>query len=490
MKQTKARIPSSCKVYTPKPLATAIIGALHSPRSTWLEPSVGRGVFLQALRDAGVARSHITAVDLEKISAPNDKFARTTRGVDFLEWAYGTSQRFDRVVGNPPYIPVSQLPKAGRRIATEVTVPPDNRRVPMSANTWFAFVCASLAVLNEGGAIGFVLPASMEYAKYAQPLRTFLPQAFRNVYVYRSQKPLFESVQEGSVTLLAKGYRRGAGTSHRIVCQNLERMVDTITSDDTPSRNPLMRSTSALPKHIRLERLSEHVTVGLGGVTGDAKFFLMSESRRLDLGLPKRSVRPVLSKAKHLTNALVTPQVWECLRDQDERVWLFHPTEGSKQHKAVLAYLRRKPERGGCQRDRYKIALRAPWYRTILPNVVDGFISGMGRTGPWIALRRMPALTATNTLYVVNFKSQLSESQKCALSLSLLTSSVRADLRERCRVYADGLEKFEPGDIAELRVPIPTRTRGAISTYRSAVEYLLNGDRDTASDVADRFILE
>src|SRR5437879_5060178 len=101
---------SLCKIYTAFPLALGIVKALGDlPGTMWLEPSHGQGVFLQALAELTVPADRIRAIDLDRDSGANDDLARTIRGVDFLQWSISTQERFDRIVGNPPYVAISQL---------------------------------------------------------------------------------------------------------------------------------------------------------------------------------------------------------------------------------------------------------------------------------------------------------------------------------------------------------------------------------------------
>src|SRR5437588_305453 len=116
--------PESCKVYTPRPVADAMVQALRPDRDAiWLEPCVGRGVFLSALSSAGIARGKIVAVDLDPVECESDALGTTYRGVDFLSWSQGTRRRFDRIAGNPPYVPLSRLDLRLRETAVAVRIP-------------------------------------------------------------------------------------------------------------------------------------------------------------------------------------------------------------------------------------------------------------------------------------------------------------------------------------------------------------------------------
>ena len=198
--------PDSCKVYTPVGLARAIVSAVGDhPNARWLEPAHGHGAFLRALRSIDVPKTRITAVDLDLQVRQEDSLARTHRGADFFQWCHTSTERFDRVVGNPPYVAISQLPAALQRTAASV-LDLNGEPIGKGANTWYAFVLSSLRLLHEGGCLGFVLPSAAEYADYAKQLREFVGRTFRTFYLYRCRRPLFTDVQEGTIVAIASGY--------------------------------------------------------------------------------------------------------------------------------------------------------------------------------------------------------------------------------------------------------------------------------------------
>src|SRR5438128_1015128 len=109
--------PASCRVYTSADLAEAIARALgDAPDVQWLEPSHGTGAFVKAVADLGVSKERITAVDLERVSCPADRLATTFRGIDFLRWARTSEKRFDRIIGNPPFVSIKELPPSLQKV--------------------------------------------------------------------------------------------------------------------------------------------------------------------------------------------------------------------------------------------------------------------------------------------------------------------------------------------------------------------------------------
>src|SRR4051812_10124613 len=93
------------------------------PTVEWLEPCVGEGVFISALAALGVEPDRITGLDLNSEPGGQDGLSKTSRGIDFLAWAMSTTQRFDRIVGNPPFVGLSKLDSELQKAALSVKSP-------------------------------------------------------------------------------------------------------------------------------------------------------------------------------------------------------------------------------------------------------------------------------------------------------------------------------------------------------------------------------
>jgi hypothetical protein len=227
--------------------------------------------------------------------------------------------------------------------------------------------------------------------------------------------------------------------------------------------------------------------IRLGGVTGDAGYFLMNERRRQELGLPEEALTPIVSKAKHLRSHSIDRQVWADLKAVGERVWLFSPSPELAKAGKTKKYVALTPEAGGCNKEAYKVSIRAPWYCTPLPSPADAFLSGMSQDGPWLCINEMRKLNATNTLYVVSFKTRTRE-HWYMWALAMLSSTAQKQIQRIGRRYADGLVKYEPGQLGEILLPKLRDDGDYRSLYERAVRQLLNGDSRAAKDVADSML--
>lgn len=475
--------PIQCKVYTPFALARGITRSLgDSASAAWLEPSHGHGAFLRALAELNVPPHRIRAIDLDLSGCVEDKLARTKRGIDFLAWSLETSERFDRIVGNPPYIAISQLTPSLRKTAACIT---DVYNLPIGScsNTWYAFVLCAMRLLRDRGSLGFILPSAVEYAEYSSPLRAAIRNHFESLELLRSRRPLFDNVQEGTVVVIARGYKQGPFRFRRREFQNAKRLIASleVNSANGMRECPDVRAV-ATRKTLSFNEVAD---VRLGGVTGDSKFFLLTEKERELHNLPTQACTPVISRARHLFVPVFSKEDWRALKDANERIWLFNPDRTTLLDLGVRRYLKRRLRNGGCDRMAYKIRNRFPWYSTPLPPRPHGFVSGMSGYGPWICLSDYARLNATNTLYVVNFRPSITENQRFGYALALLCSPVQRQLRKSARRYADGLIKYEPSSLKSLLLPNIQADKAYRRTYCKAVRSLLAGERFHARQIAD-----
>jgi len=479
----------ACRVYTPARLTAAIIAAIGGGASKrWLEPSFGRGAFLRAIAAKGTPATKVWAIDIDPRTHPNDRLATTQRAVDFLGWAQKTHLRFDAIVGNPPYLPLLDVAKSIRRAALNVSLPNHSVTIPVTGNLWAAFVTASVGLLAPGGSMAFILPAAWDYADYAIQLRSVLPSLFSEWFSLRSAKPLFATVQEGCVIVLGRGFSRPPKYSARLSCSNIAEACVKLRTLNAVNGRSNGRSYQKGYTHrsgATGQRLGDIVRIRLGGVTGDAGYFLLRESQRQELHLPVSALRPVLSKASHLVASVIDKTAWLKLRDTDARVWLFRPSGRALKIGSVRDYIALGQSNGGCDKRALKVKNRKPWYKVPLPHRVDGFISGMSKAGPWIALRGMPGLSASNTLYTVTFRRPHSDREKRLVALALLCTPVAEQLNIVCRRYAGGLRKFEPSDLQGLRLPPLIAKSDPGKAHDEAVRYLQRGELRAARIAAD-----
>ncbi len=482
-------VPRSSVVFTPAPLAQAMVAAAGDHDGCrWLDPCVGDGAFVAAIAHLGVAKERILAVDIAPRAGAHDSLALVERGTDFIDWATRRVGAVDRVVMNPPYVALSRLRGRILKNALEARLT-SGKSLPFKANYWCAFVLRAVECLRTDGVLVAVLPAAWDFARYARLVRESIFSSFRDVTVIRSTAPLFPTVQDGSVVLVARGRGHSPAVVRRIEVSDHEGATHALRSladGKVPSGAVLLRGLPAT--RTATTRLDDLIDIRIGAVTGDANYFLLTDTEREALNLPRSAVKPVLSRSRHLTTAVVSRKAWDALRQDGARVWLFRPVGSALRHRAVKKYLTQGKKGGACNTSGFKIRSREPWHRTPLPGRVDAFLSGMSKRLPFLVLREMPGLSATNTLYVVSFRNAAGNSERATLGILLLSSAVRRELARHARVYADGLLKFEPSELGGIQVPVVQPRRDAMSVFRRATALLLAGKEREAEALADAWI--
>lgn len=473
---------------TPTLLADALVQAVGvAGAESWLDPSAGSGQLVKAALRADVAPSAILAVDLQTELGGLDRLGlESLPGTDFLSWAQGTDRRFDRVIANPPFVRLRELDEVLARPALETRL--NGNSISRTANYWVAFLIAGMQLLKPEGSLAYVLPAAYEYANYARALRDVCEASFHELDVHRVSVPMFDTVADGAVLLVGHGF---GGRPHRparvIRHQTLAALIEAVAAPAMSTHVSGLRSdVSCLPEG--QIKFGEVAQVRVGAVTGDVRYFLLNEARRVALGLPLSAVRPVLSKAQHIGVSEIDDDAWTELQSQGERVWLFYPPDTDLTQPAVQAYLDLPEGEGGAKRGAFKIRERDPWYHVLIPESFDGFVTGMSHRRPWVALNRKPRLTITNTLYGVRFPTVTHPDEQAAWCLSMLSSTTAESRARLVRQYPQGLLKLEPRDIESLAVRHPPPTAGARDLYRQAVELIAAGRSDAAQAMADNWL--
>ncbi len=168
--------------FTPKNVRTKIIQVIdthniHPQRI--LEPSCGSGEFLN---DVKKYNANITAIEFNKKIYDEIKTQYSDMEVlnmDFLE--YKNEQKFDLVIGNPPYF---------------VTTQKNKNCMNGRGNIFVLFIYKCLTEhLTEGGMLAFVLPTSFYNCKYYEPCRRYIYEHTKIVHLENVEAKYIDTTQ-------------------------------------------------------------------------------------------------------------------------------------------------------------------------------------------------------------------------------------------------------------------------------------------------------
>ena len=151
-------------------------GKPPSEDSTILDPGCGNGAFEDGIlrwcsrRRVPTPRIIGVELDRERHAEATAKFARS-RSISILneDFLAPSSRRFDFVIGNPPYVPITSLSE-NERAAFRVEYATATGRFDL----YLLFFEQALRLLKPGGRLVFITPEKFLYVKTAQPLRSIL----------------------------------------------------------------------------------------------------------------------------------------------------------------------------------------------------------------------------------------------------------------------------------------------------------------------------
>jgi len=467
--------------YTPLDLAGFIarwVGETAPKRV--LEPSCGDGAFFQAMASVGgFEATDVIGFELDDEEA--GKAARkahslglknlTVRPEDFLAWAIENmakgGERFDAVVGNPPFVRYQFLPPTfqvrAARIFDEL-----NLKFTKHTNAWVPFILASLALLRPGGRLAMVVPAEIIHVTHAQSLRSYLGKECRRLVIIDPQELWFDGTLQGAVILMAEkrsSPRQKAEGLGMVPVRGREflsrspselfaepQSINGKTVEGKWTRALLDLETRDLfdemEAHAEVHRFEDIARVDVGIVTGANKFFLVPDETVKAYGLSKYA-HPMFGRSEHCPGVIYDERQHAANAEKGNPTnFLWFDDAPGKMANRALQYI----ERGEAEKlhTRYKCRIRTPWYK--VPSVYATEVGMLKRCHdtPRLILNKVGAYT-TDTAYRI--RTREGEGQRlvgCFINpLTALSAEVEG------RHYGGGVLELIPSEIERLLVPLP-----------------------------------
>lgn len=482
--------------YTPLDLATFIARWIKEIDPTRiLEPSCGDGVFFEALAIAkGFRKTDVIGFELEEEEstkalsrAKEVGLARASvRNADFLEWAldqFIVGDKFDAVIGNPPFVRYQYLPEPFQARAEQIF---KQLSLPFTkhTNAWVPFILASMALLRPGGRLAMVVPAEIIHVTHAQSLRSYLGRECRRLVIIDPEELWFSDTLQGAVILLAE--KAHVGEKHEGLgiypvkgreflslspseVFRAPRSINGKTVQGKWTRALLDPETRSLFDEIEeqpaVHRFNDIAQVDVGIVTGANKFFLVPDEtiRRFQL---EKWAHPMFGRSEHCPGIVYDDrQHAENASKGNPTNFLWFREKDGRIDAAAKAYIRQ----GETQElhTRYKCRVRSPWYT--VPSVYSTEIGMLKRAHdtPRLILNRIGAYT-TDTAYRIRTRGVAAE-KLVGCFINPLTA-LSAELEGRH--YGGGVLELIPSEIERLLVPLPDNAKIDLGELDEAVRTL------------------
>ena len=469
--------------YTPMDLASFIVRWVReiNPDKV-LEPSCGDGAFFQAMSDVGgFEKSSLTGFELD-----SDEAGKATRRAkqlnlskaavrpeDFLGWATENmakgGERFDAVVGNPPFVRYQFLPPQFQVRAAAI-FDELGLKFTRHTNAWVPFILASMSLLRPGGRLAMVVPAEIIHVTHAQSLRSYLGKECRRLVIIDPKELWFEGTLQGAVILMAekrsssRQKAEGLGMVPVRGREFLRRSPSEVFAEPQSINGKTVAGKwtralldletrdlfDELEAHAEVHRFDDIARVDVGIVTGANKFFLVPDATVEAYGLSKYA-HPMFGRSEHCPGVIYDRQQHAANADKGSPTnFLWFDDAPNKMAKRARQYI----ERGEAEKlhTRYKCRIRAPWYK--VPSVYSTEVGMLKRCHdtPRLILNKIGAYT-TDTAYRIRTK-EADGARLVGCFINPLTA-LSAELEGRH--YGGGVLELIPSEIERLVIPMPEK---------------------------------
>jgi len=455
--------------YTPEPIASFILKWAFNGNEGFdiLEPSCGDGVFLNEIQKGAYEYNSITAIEFDETEANKSRKIGLDKSniinSDFHNFCINTTQKFDLIIGNPPYIRYQYFDRKQQESASEIFGKAKLKYSKLT-NAWVSFVVGSSLLLKEKGKIGFVLPAEILQVSYAQPLREFLGQFYNKINIVSFEKLVFPDIQQEVVLLLCEKNRtnthliehlelRDAGELQKLDVSKLKspkKKIDfksnkwTFYFLDQKEIDFLER----LQADKTIPLLGDYAKVEVGITTGSNPFFTVPLSTVQFYNLEEYA-KPLVGRSVQVPSAIFTEKDWRKNRDSEARThFLSFPKmkdlNGSLGARDYIAEGEIAEINKG-----YKCRIRDEWQIVPSQRISDALFIRRNNKYPKLIINEAKAYT-TDTMHRVTVKEN---AEIKALTASYYNSLSFA-FSEICgRSHGGGVLELMPNEVERILLP-------------------------------------
>lgn len=466
--------------YTPEPIAAFILkwGINGNTDYEILEPSCGDGVFLEQLKENHHTFKSVTAIEFDTIEAVKAEKIRlhnkSVINTDFHLYCNETLERFDLVIGNPPYIRYQYFDEEQQKEAIKV-FNRANLKYSKLTNAWVSFVVGSSLLLKEKGKIGFVIPAELLQVSYAQQLREFLAHFYNKINIISFEKLVFPDIQQEVVLLLCE---KNGSDSHLIEHLELRDASDLSTLDvnrlKSPSKKIDFKSNKwtfyflsqkeidfleTIAEKRNIPAIEDYANVEVGITTGSNDYFTVP-SPVVEAYSLKEYAKPMVGRSVQVNSVIFTKEDWKINTQTKAKAHLlvFPAKKEINGHKGANSYIS-LGESMGINKG-YKTGIRDDWFVVPSIRLSDALFIRRNNLYPRLILNEAKAYT-TDTMHRVFINKDTNKKAFIASfynSLSLAFSEIVG------RSYGGGVLELMPSEAGKILLPYQTENEELLST--------------------------
>jgi adenine-specific DNA methylase len=471
--------------YTPEPIASFILKWAFNGNKEMeiLEPSCGDGVFLRALKKANYQFNNITAIEFEANEAKKAKQIELKNSKivvsDFHKYCIKSKDKFDLIIGNPPYIRYQYFNRKQQEFAAQI-FSKANLKYTKLTNAWVSFVVGSSLMLKEKGKIGFVLPAEILQVTYAKNLRMFLAHFYNNINIVSFKKLVFPNIQQEVVLLLCEKDDSEKHLIEHIELNDADELENLdISKLKRPKKQLDFKSNKwtfyfldqeeidfleKLQKDKRLLKLGEYAKVEVGITTGSNPFFTVPLSTVKKYNLQSYA-KPLVGRSVQVPSIIFTNKDWINNKKNEARTHLltFKKRSVLERNEKAIKYIE------GGEKDKihegYKCRIRDEWQIVPSLRISEALFIRRNNIYPKLIINEANAYT-TDTMHRVTINA--------GYDLTTLTASyynsISLAFSEICgRSHGGGVLELMPNEVEEILLPYDERNKFLLPKIDKAI---------------------
>ena len=455
--------------YTPAPIISFILRWAFNGKKDLniLEPSCGDGAFLKEIKKNNYKFNSITAIEFDTIEAQKAEKIKldntTIINSDFHKYCINTEEKFDLIMGNPPYIRYQYFDREQQEYASQI-FEKSNMKYSKLTNAWVSFVVGSSQLLKDKGKIAFVLPAEILQVSYAKPLREFLAHFYNKVNIVSFEKLVFPNIQQEVILLLCE---KNKSNTHLIEHLELKDADELKSLDVSKLKSPKKQIDfkankwtfyfleqdeidflERLQKEQIIPKLGTYAKVEVGITTGSNQFFTVPLSIVEKYNLEEYA-KPLVGRSVQVPSAIFTYKDWiKNKKDEARTHLLIFPEKIALNNSTKAKEYIHLGETENIHKG-YKCRIRNEWQ--IIPSlrISEALFIRRNNLYPKLIINEANAYT-TDTMHRVTSKPNV--------DLKTLTASyynsISLAFAEICgRSHGGGVLELMPREVEEILLP-------------------------------------
>ena len=412
-----------------------------------LEPAYGLGIFSRIL-----AQNSTLPVDAYEIDGQIFASAVAARpnGVNLRNEDYFTcdwNAKYDAIVCNPPYLKfhdydnATYIPDVNNHLGTKLNG---------FTNLYTLFLLKSIAQLQEGGRLAYIIPSEFLNSDYGVEVKRALIESntLQHIIVVDFTECAFDDALTTACILLCEKTTSSISVRFSLVnnIDGLNTCFNEYVEYNTSELDASIKWKSYYEegnscKYNHLVPFSKFAKVSRGIATGANDFFTFKPSKADDYDIPKECLMPCICKAIDAPQTFFSQNEFTKLLNGDKSVYLFNGIT-SPDNTSVQRYIHLGEELG--INKRYLTASRSPWYAIENRPPAPIWVSVFNRSGLRF-IRNEANIYNLTTFHCVYPKTTGVDVD--VLFAYLITDVAKDIFLDNSRQYGNGLVKFEPNDL-------------------------------------------